>query len=92
MSEEAAERGRGWLHRLVPVVMLLVFCAALWALHREMAHFNFEEFRAYLRGLSWGRLGLALAATLGGYAALVGYDFFLRFAMWGSVSRHGGSR
>ncbi|MGK0189196.1 MAG: phosphatidylglycerol lysyltransferase [Verrucomicrobiales bacterium] len=73
-------RSRSRLHRLLPLAGLLIFSAALWALHREISHFKFVDFRTYLGELSKWKISFAIGATLAGYAALISYDWFaLRF-------------
>lgn len=66
----------GWLHKLFPVAALIVFVAALWALHREISHFKFSEFRVYIHKLSVLQLSIAIVGTIAGYFALIGYDCF----------------
>ncbi|MCB1062635.1 MAG: UPF0104 family protein [Verrucomicrobiae bacterium] len=64
------------MHRLLPVAALVVFAAAMWALHREIEHFNFSDFRAYLHQISLEQLGVAACSTIVGYLALICYDWF----------------
>ncbi|MEZ5329100.1 MAG: bifunctional lysylphosphatidylglycerol flippase/synthetase MprF [Verrucomicrobiales bacterium] len=65
-----------WLHRLLPIAIIVVFCAALWALHRELTQFKFADFRAFVSELSAQQIAFAIAATLAGYCALIAYDLF----------------
>ena len=78
----------GWLHRLIPLVMIAVFCAAIWALHRELSNFSWSKFVAFLSELSALQVGLAFGMTFVAYAAMTAYDWFalrylkLELATW----------
>jgi phosphatidylglycerol lysyltransferase len=65
-----------WLHRLLPIAIIVVFSAALWALHRELTEFRFTDFRAFVGNLSAQQIAFAIGATLVGYCALIAYDLF----------------
>jgi uncharacterized membrane protein YbhN (UPF0104 family) len=75
MESDKTEK-KTWVHRCLPVFILAVFSAALWALHREISHFRMDDFRAYIRSLSFGQISIAVLATIGGYLALMCYDWF----------------
>lgn len=68
--------GRFHWGRFVPFIGLLVFSAALWAIHREIVHFDFKDFVHYISALPPARIALACGGTLFGYFALMSYDFF----------------
>jgi phosphatidylglycerol lysyltransferase len=57
---------------------LLVFClflAGLIVMYRTLQEVDIHQVRAELYSLSWLQMGLAAVCTLGGYMALVGYDW-----------------
>ncbi|MDF1756337.1 MAG: bifunctional lysylphosphatidylglycerol flippase/synthetase MprF [Verrucomicrobiales bacterium] len=77
MDKPADSTGTKALWRkLLPFVGILIFGVALWALNRQLTNFKFSDLRAYFVSLSALDLGLAIGATLLGYLALVGYDWF----------------
>lgn len=73
---EADKSTKQRFHWLLPVAMLAIFCAALWALHRELSKFSFEDLHRYVSGLAFEQIALGVGATLAGYVALTGYDLF----------------
>ena len=81
-------RRKHWLQRLIPLVMIAVFCAAIWALHRELSTFSWSRFVSFLSNLSALQIGLAFGMTAVAYAAMTAYDWFalrylkLEMATW----------
>ncbi|HRQ89572.1 MAG TPA: lysylphosphatidylglycerol synthase domain-containing protein, partial [Bacteroidia bacterium] len=67
-------RHRNW-QRWMPLLGVVLFGAALWALQREISRFRYSDFLDYIRDLSHWHLSLALAAAFGAYAILVAYDW-----------------
>lgn len=66
---------RKWISRAFwPVIALLLFLLALWALHREMQSYRYHDIVASLRRLPAGKVALALAFTGLNYLVLTGYD------------------
>lgn len=67
-----------WLHGVRHLVFaaasLVLFLAALWVLHRELAHVHLRDVLAHFRAVSGGQIGIALVFTLGSYLSLTGYD------------------
>jgi len=61
-------------HLLAAGVSLVLFAAALWVLHRELAGTHLHDIVAQLGSLGPSSLGLALAFTAASYVALTGYD------------------
>ena len=59
---------------LAPVVIVLLFGAALVMLHHELAEHPIADFRAALDAIPWQRLLLALALAALGYVVLTVYD------------------
>lgn len=65
---------------ILPSLGLLLFVAAGWAIHRELAQWTVHDLRAAWRDLPWTLLAGSLAATALGYAVLAFYDVLaLRF-------------
>jgi phosphatidylglycerol lysyltransferase len=60
--------------RIVPLVIIAVFIAALWLLHRSLDDSRLHEVLGYIRALSPGHIVAALLFTIAGYVALTGYD------------------
>ena len=63
-----------WLVRLTPVLVVVLFGAALWVLQRELARYHYRDILHTLENLPTAHLAAALALTLLGYFALTGYD------------------
>lgn len=66
------ETKKPWLG---PLFILLFVTAALWLLHRELAHYHLRDIEDSLTALTWGQLGLAAALTALSYIVLIGYDW-----------------
>jgi phosphatidylglycerol lysyltransferase len=85
---KAERKKKGWLHRLIPLVMIAVFCAAIWALERELSNFSWSRFVDFLSELSALQISLAFGMTAVAYAAMTAYDWFalrylkLEMATW----------
>lgn len=76
LDSSSPSAARKWLHRLLPVVALCLFSAAIWALNKQLSGFSLADFKAYVSELSLRHLLLVIAATVVGYIALVAYDGF----------------
>jgi phosphatidylglycerol lysyltransferase len=59
---------------LWPVLALLLFLVALWALHRELGAYRYHDVLVSLRRLPAGKIALALGFTALNYGVLTGYD------------------
>lgn len=57
-----------------PFIALTLFAAALWALHRALIEYRYQDVAAYLRGLPHSQLAVALLATAFSYFVTTGYD------------------
>ncbi|MBX7197805.1 MAG: bifunctional lysylphosphatidylglycerol flippase/synthetase MprF [Rhodospirillaceae bacterium] len=69
------------LKRMLPLVGVAVFAAAIWLLDRELGGQHLTEAVAYARKLPPSALLLAAVYTLLSYVALTGYDFLaVRYA------------
>ncbi len=66
------------------VVAAALFGLGLFALYKLLAPVDFRAVMAQVRATPWSTLAVAMTATLGGYAALIGYDW--------SALRHIGKR
>lgn len=78
-------------HVLGPLIGLLLFSAALWALHQALAEYHYQDVVAYLRRLPAWQLGAALLVTALSYLVTTGYDWLaLRYIRqplpWSKVS------
>ncbi len=60
---------------LAPIIGLLLFSAALWALHHGLAEYQYQDITAYLRTLPAWQSGAALLATALSYLVTTGYDW-----------------
>ena len=85
---KAERKKKHWLQQLIPLLMIAVFCAAIWALQRELSNFSWSDFVTFLSKLSGLQVGLALGMTVVAYAAMTAYDWFalrylkLKMATW----------
>ena len=59
-----------------PLLVLLVFAAALWALYHDFRHIHWYELSGYIAGLPARRIVLAACATALSYACLACSDYF----------------
>jgi uncharacterized membrane protein YbhN (UPF0104 family) len=66
---------RTTLHRLVPLLGLILFCAAAWVLYHQVRAHKWADVVDALRHVPVHRLLLAGALTVIGYAILSGYDY-----------------
>ncbi|TAK07848.1 MAG: hypothetical protein EPO39_05715, partial [Candidatus Manganitrophaceae bacterium] len=62
------------LKRLGPLLGLLLFAVALWAVHRQLAQYHYQDIARALSEISSDRLILALLLTAASYLILTGYD------------------
>lgn len=62
------------LHRFAPVLLALLFGAALWLLHRELRAYDYHDIRSSIAALPYWRVLLALLLTIVSYGLLIGYD------------------
>lgn len=79
MSGEGPARAAGPWERVKAALPYLLtatlFAAGAYALHRLLAPTNFRDVMAQVRATPPATIAMALAATFGAYAALVGYDW-----------------
>lgn len=62
------------LKRFAPFLSLILFAAALWALHEALREHSLDDVVAELRSLSTRQIGIAMALTAVSYLLLIGYD------------------
>lgn len=62
-------------NKLVPVVSLLIFLAALWLLHHELKAYHYHEIVAQIRAIPLSHVIGAGILTILGYLVLTAYDF-----------------
>jgi uncharacterized membrane protein YbhN (UPF0104 family) len=62
------------LHRLGPVLVVLVFCAAAWLLYHELRHYRIHDIRQALDAIPAWRLWAATGFTTLNYLVLIGCD------------------
>lgn len=60
--------------RLVPLLIIAVFVAALWQLHRALDDSRLHEVLHYFRVLTPANIGAAVLFTVAAYLVLTGYD------------------
>src|SRR5262245_37827886 len=66
---------RKWLHRILPVLGLILFVAAIMVLRRQLKQHGWHEIFQAFEELPWRRIIIAVACTLVGYLILTGYDY-----------------
>ncbi len=62
------------INRLLPFFGLGILIVCLWALNKEIRHYQITEVIRSLKAISWYRLSLAIAFTAFGYLAFATYD------------------
>src|SRR5690349_21467845 len=72
--ESAAGPERTWQSFVVPSITLVLFLAAAWAIHHELASYSFTEIGDAVAALPAASLALALLAAALSYAVLALYD------------------
>lgn len=63
-----------FLHRLLPLVAVLLFAAALLVLHRALGKFHYHEIIHWLHAISATDLLLAVSLTILSYLIMTAYD------------------
>ncbi len=61
-------------HQLLPLVVLILFTAALWVLHDALRHFHYHQVLAQLRAIPASRVMAALGLTILSYLVMTVYD------------------
>lgn len=62
------------LHRLLPLMILILFAAALWVLHSSLRQFHYQQVVAQLKAIPAAQILLALGLTILSYLAMTIYD------------------
>jgi phosphatidylglycerol lysyltransferase len=67
-------KGRPFLHYLGTIVSFVIFCLALWVVHKALAEFHLDDLILRYHQLSATSLLSALGFTAASYFLLTGYD------------------
>ncbi|MDA8139642.1 MAG: bifunctional lysylphosphatidylglycerol flippase/synthetase MprF [Desulfobacteraceae bacterium] len=62
------------IKRLAPFLMLALFLAALWSIHRQLAGYRWHDLLSHLRQMPAGQLWWAFLLTLASYLVMTAYD------------------
>ncbi|MFH0781384.1 MAG: hypothetical protein V2B20_05460 [Pseudomonadota bacterium] len=62
------------LHRLLPLIALTLFVAALWVLHDALRQFHYHQILAQLRIISTSHVLASVELTAISYLVMTGYD------------------
>jgi phosphatidylglycerol lysyltransferase len=65
---------RKWTDVLPPAIGLVLFCAALWAMHHALAGFHYRDLQNAVHAITSDRILGAVLLTIIGYFILTGYD------------------
>ena len=60
---------------LPPLIVLIVFLAAVWALHQQLKDQSLRKIRDSLHEIPAGHVCLSLILTAANYVLLIGYDY-----------------
>ncbi len=63
------------VHRLGPLLVLVIFLGAAWLLFHELRHYNIRDIREALGKIPAWRVWAAVGLTVVNYVVLIGYDF-----------------
>lgn len=75
MSEEPRHGSvRRFLHRISPLLVVLVFGGAAWLLYRQVRHYSLAEIREAILRIPRGQIVLSCVLTVVNYVILMGYD------------------
>lgn len=66
---------RKHFHRLLPLLGVLLFGAALWVLHHQLKAHRYQDLLAAFRAIPFDRIVLAVVYTALGYLVLTMYDW-----------------
>lgn len=64
-----------YLHLLTPLLVLLIFGAALWLLFHEIRQFSYRDLRASFYAIPPVRVAVAIGLTVLNYLILINYDW-----------------
>ena len=62
------------IHRLLPLLVLILFAAALWVLHGALRQFHYQQVIAQLRAIPSSQILAALGLTVLSYLVMTVYD------------------
>ena len=83
-SDSPSVRSR-LVHRIGPLLGLLLFAGALWVLHHQLKAYRFHDIIQSLENLPAKRIFAALALTFLSYLVMTGYDALA--LLWELVSQ-----
>lgn len=63
------------LHRVAPILILLVMAGACWLLYKQLKHYNWRDLRAAWRAMDAWQIWAAAGLSVLSYVVLMGYDF-----------------
>lgn len=76
MSDERRDAsGADWIHKVAPIVVLVIVVIAGFVLYRELRQHSFEQYRKALVQIHPWRMGLCVGLMVVNYAILIGYDY-----------------
>ncbi|MBI3802438.1 MAG: bifunctional lysylphosphatidylglycerol flippase/synthetase MprF [Nitrospirae bacterium] len=67
---------KSFLQRFGPLLGLILFATALWAIHQALAGYRYEDIAAQLKAIPTSHLLLSIFGTVLSYLVLTGYDAF----------------
>lgn len=62
------------IKRLLPLLVFIVFIAAIWALHQAVEQFHYHDIIGFAHAIPLTDLALAFVLTVVSYLAMTGYD------------------
>lgn len=63
------------LHRLAPILILLVMAGACWLLYKQLHQYRWKDIRQAWRDIPSAKVALAFGLMLLNYVVLMGYDY-----------------
>src|SRR5690349_4050160 len=67
------------IHRLLPLVGLVLFLLAVWVIYRQMHKHPWGEIVDAFQSIGWRNIELAVGFTIVGYFILTGYDYLAMY-------------
>jgi len=62
------------IKKLLPILVLIIFIAAIWVMHKALAEFHYHQIIGYIRAVPMRDRILAILLTAANYLLLTGYD------------------
>lgn len=70
---------RTFIHRLLPVIGLVLFILAVWVIYRQMHSYRWADIVAAFGIIPWPNIAMAILFTIVGYTILTGYDYLAMY-------------